>query len=284
MTTNVPTLVLNNGVAIPQVGFGVFQIPRPETVRAVLTAFEAGYRHIDTAQMYGNEAEVGEAVAASGLPRGEVFLTTKLHNERHGHDAALAALDESLERMRTAYVDLYLIHWPVPDEDRYVATWRACEALLADGKARAIGVSNLYADQLQRLAARATIVPAVNQVEVHPHVQRAGLRAYHRAHGIATEAWSPIARGRSLGDPTIATLARKHDKSAAQIILRWQVQAGNVLLTKSATPARMRENIALFDFALDDEDMRTIAALDGDPHGATDRTAEAAHRMPRWTP
>lgn len=284
MMSSVPNIVLNNGVEIPQLGFGVFQIDRPQTVHAVLTAFDAGYRHIDTAQMYGNEGEVGQAVEESGLPRNEIFITTKLNNDQHGYDSAITAFDESLERLRTDYVDLYLIHWPVHDEARYIDTWTALEALLADGKARAIGVSNLRVGHLERLAERNNTVPAVNQVELHPNVQQSKLRAYHKAHSITTEAWSPIARGKTLRDPTIRALAEKYGKSPAQVILRWHVQEGNIVLIKSATPSRIQENIEIFDFELAPGDMRTMARLDGDPDGAPSYTEEVAARMPYWRP
>lgn len=272
---NIPNVELSNGVEIPQFGFGVFQIERSQTVEAVRTALDVGYRHIDTAQMYGNEAGIGQAVEKSGLPRDEVFITTKLHNDRHGHDPAIAALEESLEKLGTDHVDLYLIHWPMPPENRYVETWTAFEKLLEDGRARAIGVSNVGSAQLERLAERTDTVLAVNQVELHPNFQQPGLRAYHRDHGIATEAWRPIAKGGVFDDRTIADLVEKYGKSPAQVVLRWHIQLGNIVFPKSVTPARIRENIAVFDFEISEDDMARVASLDGDPRGVPSRTSSA---------
>lgn len=270
----------NNGVEIPQRGFGVFQIPASRTAETVRVALDAGYRHIDTAQVYGNEAQVGAAIVDSRLPREELFVTTKMNPMNHGYASTRDALDESLRKLRTPYLDLYLLHWPSPEKAAYLESWRACEALLAAGKSRAIGVSNLTVEDLAWLAEESATVPAVNQVELHPSFQQVALRRYHEAHGIITEAWGPIAQGESLRDPTIQTLATKHGKSAAQVILRWHVQLGIVPLCKSVTPARIRENLAILDFALDDDDMRTIAALDGKPGGASSRTRGAS--LPRW--
>jgi 2,5-diketo-D-gluconate reductase A len=254
---------LNNGVQIPQFGFGVFQIPSDETVEAVRTALDAGYRHIDTAQMYGNEAEVGRAIAESGVARDEIFVTTKLDNDSHGYDAALAALDGSLVKLGLDHVDLFLIHWPRPQESRYVETWTALEKLQADGKARAVGVSNFTIEHLEELAARTDTVPAVNQIELHPQFPQAELRAYHAEHGIATEAWSPIGQGGDLlEDERLVELARRHGRSAAQIVLRWHIQLGNIVFPKSVTPDRVRENIDVFDFALSDDDMAVVDGLD----------------------
>jgi 2,5-diketo-D-gluconate reductase A len=259
----VPNIRLNNGVQIPQFGFGVFQIEPSRTAEAVRMAFDAGYRHIDTAQGYGNEEGVGQAVRESGLPRDELFVTTKLINNRHGHDEAIAALDESLQKLGLDYVDLYLIHWPRPHADRYVETWRAFEKILSDGKARSIGVSNFQVPHLERLATETGTVPAVNQIELHPLLQQSQLRDYHREHGIATEAWSPIGKGGDLlREERLVSLGDKYGKSPAQIVLRWQIQLDNIVFPKSVTPSRIRENIDVFDFELSDDDMATIGELD----------------------
>jgi 2,5-diketo-D-gluconate reductase A len=261
--SKVPNIRLNNGVQIPQFGYGVFQIAPDETAGAVRAAFDAGYRHIDTAQGYGNEEGVGQAVRESGLPREEVFVTTKLNNSRHGHDEAITALDESLQKLGLDYVDLYLIHWPRPHADRYVETWRAFEKILSDGKARAIGVSNFQVPHLERLAAETGTVPAVNQIELHPMLPQAQLRAYHRAHGIATEAWSPIGKGGDLlQDERVVALAEKYGRTPAQIVLRWHIQLDNIVFPKSVTPSRIRENIDVFDFELSSDDVATIGELD----------------------
>ncbi|MCY7341264.1 MAG: aldo/keto reductase [Pseudonocardia sp.] len=259
----VPDISLNNGIAIPQFGFGVFQVEPEKTADVLGTAFEAGYRHIDTAQMYGNEEGVGRAIAASGIPRDELFVTTKLNNDGHGHDNAITALDESLRKLGLDRVDLYLIHWPCPAENRYVETWKGFEKIAADGRARAIGVSNFQIPHLERLAAETGTVPAVNQIELHPHLPQEELRAYHREHGIATEAWSPIAQGGELlADERLVGLAQKYGKSPAQIVLRWHVQLGNIVFPKSVTPARITENIDVYGFELADDDMATIGELD----------------------
>jgi 2,5-diketo-D-gluconate reductase A len=261
--SQVPNIRLNNGVQIPQFGFGVFQIQPSETAGAVRAAFDAGYRHIDTAQGYGNEEGVGQAVRESGLPREEVFVTTKLNNPRHGYDEAIAALDESLAKLGLEYVDLYLIHWPRPQADLYVETWRAFEKIASDGKARSIGVSNFQVPHLERLAAETGTVPAVNQIELHPLLPQEQLRAYHREHGIATEAWSPIAKGGELlRDERLVSLAEKYGKTPAQIVLRWHIQLGNIVFPKSVTPSRIRENIDVFDVELSPDDVATIAELD----------------------
>jgi 2,5-diketo-D-gluconate reductase A len=261
--TDVPAVRLNDGAEIPQFGFGVFQIPAEETVTAVRTALDAGYRHIDTAQMYGNEAEVGRAIAESGVPREEIFVTTKLNNDCHGYDAALGALDESLRKLGFDHVDLFLIHWPRPQEGRYVETWTALEKLKADGKARSIGVSNFTVEHLDRLAERTGTVPAVNQIELHPQFPQGALRAYHAEHGIATEAWSPIGQGGDLlQDGRLRALADEHGRSPAQIVLRWHIQLGNIVFPKSVTPERIRENIDVFDFELSADDMAVIDGLD----------------------
>jgi 2,5-diketo-D-gluconate reductase A len=260
--TQVPNIRLNNGTEIPQFGFGVFQIPPAETAGAVREAFAAGYRHIDTAQMYGNEEGVGEAIKDSDLSRDEVFVTTKLNNDAHGYNSAISALDESLKKLQLDYVDLYLIHWPLPHQDRYVETWKGFEKLLADGRARSIGVSNFQPAHLDRLAKETDTVPSVNQIELHPLLTQTELRKYHAEHGIATEAWSPIAQGEVLGEQTITSLADKYGKSPAQVVLRWHVQVGNIVFPKSVNPDRMRENINVFDFELADDDVEAIEAMD----------------------
>lgn len=260
--TQVPNVRLNNGVQIPQVGFGVFQIEQRITADAVRAAFDAGYRHVDTAQMYGNEEGVGAAIVESGLPRDEVFVTTKLDNDRHGRDEAAVALDESLERLGLDHVDLYLIHWPIPAQDRYVETWKGFEKVVADGRARAIGVSNFTIAHLERLAAETGTVPAVNQIELHPAFPQPELRTYHDEHGIATQAWSPIGQGGELlRDERLVSLAERHGRSPAQIVLRWHIQLGNIVFPKSVRPERMRENIDVFAIVLTDDDLATLAEL-----------------------
>ncbi|MFJ7524337.1 aldo/keto reductase [Streptomyces griseus] len=260
--STVPTLTLNNGVTIPQLGFGVFQVPDDETTAAVSTALEAGYRSIDTAAIYGNEVGVGRALAASGIPREELFVTTKLWNTDQGYDATLAAFDASLAKLGLDHVDLYLIHWPTPAHDLYPESWRALEKLAADGRIRAAGVSNFQPAHLRRLLDTGTLVPAVNQIELHPGLQQAELRAFHTEHGIATEAWSPLAQGALLKEAALVSIAGRHGKSPAQVVLRWHLQLGNVVIPKSVTPDRIRQNIDVFDFELSAEDMDAIAALD----------------------
>ncbi|MET9702940.1 aldo/keto reductase [Streptomyces griseus] len=260
--STVPTLTLNNGVTIPQLGFGVFQVPDDETTAAVSTALEAGYRSIDTAAIYGNEVGVGRALAASGIPREELFVTTKLWNTDQGYDATLAAFDASLAKLGLDHVDLYLIHWPTPAHDLHPESWRALEKLAADGRIRAAGVSNFQPAHLRRLLDTGTLVPAVNQIELHPGLQQAELRAFHAEHGIATEAWSPLAQGALLKEAALVSIAGRHGKSPAQVVLRWHLQLGNVVIPKSVTPDRIRQNIDVFDFELSAEDMDAIAALD----------------------
>ena len=260
--TSIPAVSLNDGVEIPQLGFGVFQVPPAETQEAVEAALESGYRHIDTAAAYGNEPGVGAAIAASGLRREEVFVTTKLWNSEQGHESTLRAFEASLERLGLDRVDLYLIHWPLPAEDRYLETWRAFEGIWEQGRSRSIGVSNFRVEDLERLKAEADRLPSVNQIELHPSLQQAELRALHEDHEIATEAWSPLAQGALLEDDTIATIAAHHEKTPAQTILRWHLQLGNVVIPKSATPERIRENIEIFDFELSEDDMAAIARLD----------------------
>lgn len=252
---------LNNGLDIPQLGFGVFQIDPGETKEATLAAFEVGYRHIDTAQMYGNEKEVGQAVHESGLDRGDVFVTTKLNNGYHAYDDALNAIDRSLQELDFEYVDLFLIHWPLPEVGDYVETWTAMEKIYASGRAKAIGVSNFQPHHLRRLREEATILPAVNQIEVHPYLSQTDLRAFGAEHGIATEAWSPIAQGKVLEDPTIVRIAKATDRTPAQVTLRWHIQRGDIVFPKSVTPSRVKENFELFDFELSGIDMSDIDDL-----------------------
>ncbi|ADB48520.1 aldo/keto reductase [Conexibacter woesei] len=275
--TKIPTLTLNDGTEIPQLGFGVFQVPPQETAQAVAQALEAGYRHIDTAAAYRNEEGVGEAVAASGIPREALFVTTKLWNADQGYDEALRAFDASARRLRLDVVDLYLIHWPTPARDRYVPSWRAFERLQADGRVRSIGVSNFQPAHLRRLFDEGEVVPAINQVELHPYLQQPELRAFHAEHEIATEAWSPLAQGAVLDDPAIVAIAQAHGKTPAQVVLRWHLQLGNVVIPKSVTPARIAENLDVFDFALSDEQLAAIAALDrGERTGPDPDTMEIA--------
>lgn len=263
MTTSVPSLTLNNGVTLPQLGFGVFLIPPAETEKAVTTALEAGYRLIDTAQGYKNEQGVGDAIARSDVPREEIFITTKLVNGQHGYDRALAAFDASMQRLGIDVLDLFLIHWPLPMFDEYVETWRALEQLLADGKVRAIGVSNFEIEHLERLASETDITPALNQVELHPNFPQAELRTYHASHGILTEAWGPLGQNRGmLDDARLLDVAKKNGRTPAQVVLRWHIQLGNVVIPKSVTPDRIRENIDVFDFELDDADMEAFDQLD----------------------
>jgi 2,5-diketo-D-gluconate reductase A len=260
-----PTVTLNNGVVMPQLGFGVWQVPDDEAFPAAATALEAGYRSIDTAAMYRNERGVGRAIAGSGIARDELFVTTKLNNDGHGRDATLRAFEQSRTNLGLDYVDLYLIHWPLPAQDRYVETWQAFETLLRDGVVRAIGVSNFHTPHLQRLIDESGTVPAVNQIELHPYLTQQPLREFDTTHRIATEAWSPLASGGDvLTDPVIASLAEKYGKTPAQVILAWHLQLGNVVIPKSVTPARIRENFAVFDFELDADDVVAISELDRD--------------------
>ncbi|MFF3286320.1 aldo/keto reductase [Streptomyces sp. NPDC003023] len=261
--SKVPFTTLHNGVAMPQLGFGVWQVPDDEAEQTVATALDAGYRSIDTAAIYGNEAGTGKAVAGSGIPREELFVTTKVWNSDQGHDNALRAFDTSLGKLGLDYVDLYLIHWPMPAKDMYVDTYRALEKILADGRAKSIGVSNFKPEHLERLIGETSVVPAVNQVELHPQLQQTGLREFHAKHGIATEAWSPLGQGKDLLQaPAVVAVAHKHGRTPAQVVLRWHLQVGNVVIPKSVTPSRIRENIDVFDFELDTDDMAALAALD----------------------
>lgn len=260
--TQVPNIALNDGVEIPQLGFGVFLVPPGETKASVAEALRVGYRHIDTARIYDNEREVGEAIAESGVPRDELFVTTKVWNADQGRDATLAALDASLERLGLDTLDLYLIHWPTPARDRYVDTFRALVELRDSGRVRSVGVSNFQVPHLQRVIDETGVVPSVNQVELHPNLTQEPLRAFHAEHGIATEAWSPLARGGLLDDPVVGKIAAAHGRTPAQVILRWHLQLGNIVIPKSVTPSRIAENLDVFGFALSDDDVAALSALD----------------------
>jgi 2,5-diketo-D-gluconate reductase A len=270
-TTVVPSVRLNDGHSIPQLGFGVFQIDPTATAEAVGTALEVGYRHIDTAEMYRNERGVGEGVRASGLDRAEVFITSKLNNRYHRPDDARRAFETTLTELGFDYVDLFLIHWPLPTlyGGDFVSTWKTLEEFRADGRARSIGVSNFQIEHLQRLASASEQAPAVNQIELHPYLLNKQVGAYDQAHRIVTQAWSPIAQGQVLDDPAITTIADRLDKSPAQVVLRWHIQRGNVVFPKSTTPARIKENFELFDFQLDADDLAKITALDKGEAGRT---------------
>jgi 2,5-diketo-D-gluconate reductase A len=261
-TRNIPQIELRNGEQIPQLGFGVFQVAPEETAQAVTLALQAGYRHIDTAAAYGNEAEVGQAIKAAGLDRNEVFITTKCFNDDHGYNEAKQAFGASLERLESRYVDLYLIHWPVPAHDRYADTWRAFIELQSEGLVRSIGVSNFQPAHLERLIEETGVTPAVNQVELHPHLQQPGLRRLHSELGIITEAWSPLAQGQVLDEPAIVEIAERHGKTPAQVVVRWHLQIGNVVIPKSVTPERIEQNLDVLDFELSEPDLAAIAELD----------------------
>lgn len=258
----IPQLPIAPEERIPQLGYGVFQIPPKETELAVSEALAAGYRHIDTAAAYRNEGGVGEALRASGIPREELYITTKCWNDDQGYEQAKRACRASLERLELSHLDLYLIHWPVPAHDRYVETWRAFVELQQEGLVRSIGVSNFEPEHLERAIAETGVTPAINQVELHPYFQQAGLRREHERLGILTEAWSPLGQGLELEDPTILEIAREHGKTPAQTIVRWHLQLGNVVIPKSVTPERIRENIDVFGFELSEQEMESLAALD----------------------
>jgi 2,5-diketo-D-gluconate reductase A len=282
IVSNIGTITLNDGAHIPQLGFGVFQIEPDETAAAVTAALEIGYRHIDTAEMYRNEKGVGQGIRDAGIDREDVFITSKLNNGFHRPDDARRAFDETLGALESDYVDLFLIHWPLPTlyGGDFVSTWNVLEEFAKDGRARSIGVSNFQPAHLDRLAADSDTVPAVNQIEVHPYFTNEVVRAYGRQHGIATEAWSPIAKGRVLGDPVITRIADAHDKSPAQVVLRWHVQRGDIVFPKSVSPDRMKSNFALFDFELDDSDIAAISALDRGESGRTGPNPETFDYIP----
>ncbi len=260
--STVPTIRLNDGNAMPQFGYGVWRVTNEEAASAVNEAIKAGYRSIDTAAIYGNEEGVGEAISSTSVTRDELFITTKVWNDRHGYDSTLQAFDESLARLKLDFVDLYLIHWPVAGSEAYLDTWRALIKLKQDGRAKSIGVSNFLVPHLQRLIDETGVTPAVNQIELHPRFQQKELRAFHQANGIATESWSPLGQGTLLNDETLVAIGRKYGKTPAQVILRWHLDNGLIVIPKSVTPSRMRENIDVFDFELDADDLRAIEKLD----------------------
>lgn len=270
MTSPVPDIVLNNAVAIPQLGFGVFKIPPDQTRDATALALRVGYRHIDTAQMYRNEMGVGEAVRESGIDRSQIFVTSKLDNGAHAYDDALTAFDQTLMALDIGYVDAFLVHWPLATVSDFAETWRAMEEIYRGGRVRAIGVSNFQVPHLERLAAECTVVPAANQIEIHPYLTNEVVRAYNAGHGIATEAWSPIAKGRVLADPTLSAIAARVGRTPAQVTLRWHLQRGDIVFPKSVTESRVRENFALFDFELSDHDVAAITALNRDERTGPD--------------
>ncbi|MBV9390355.1 MAG: aldo/keto reductase, partial [Verrucomicrobia bacterium] len=267
----IPSITLNNGQKIPQLGFGVFQIEPEATAEAVSKALEIGYRHIDTAEMYRNEKGVGDAVRASGLDRAEIFVTSKLSNAFHRPEKAREAFGTTLSQLGFDYLDLFLIHWPLPTlyDGDFVSTWRTLEEFHQQGRVRSIGVSNFQINHLERLAAETKVVPAVNQIEVHPYFTNDQVRSYGLEHQIATEAWSPIAQGKVLSDSTIKQISEKKGKTTAQVVLRWHIQRGDIVFPKSSTPSRMKENIELFDFELDANDMSQITKLDRGEQGRT---------------
>ncbi|BDX33819.1 oxidoreductase [Mycobacterium antarcticum] len=269
--TNVPNIELSTGSSIPQLGFGVYQIDPDETAGAVKTALDLGYRHIDTAEMYQNEAGVGQGIRDSGLDRADVFVTSKLNNGFHEPDAARKAFDETLSKLGFDYVDLFLIHWPLPTlyTNDFISTWQTLEEFRRDGRARSIGVSNFQVAHLERLANETDTVPAVNQIEVHPYFVNDEVRAYCGEHDIAVEAWSPIAQGAVLDDPVVTKIAEASGKSPAQVVLRWHIQRGDIIFPKSVTPKRIEENIALFDFELSEHDVEALTALDKGEDGRT---------------
>ena len=281
--SNVPAIELNDGTRIPQLGFGVYQVEPDETAGAVKTALDLGYRHIDTAEMYRNEAGVGQGVRDSGLDRADVYITSKLNNGFHDPDAARSAFDETLSKLGFDYVDLFLIHWPLPTlyGGDFVSTWKTLEEFKRDGRAKSIGVSNFQVPHLERLAAETDTVPAVNQIEVHPYFVNEEVRRYGAEHGIVTEAWSPIAQGKVLDDPVVTGIAESVGRTPAQVVLRWHIQRGDVVFPKSVTPKRIEENFALFDFELSDADVTALSALDKGENGRTGPNPDVFDYVPR---
>ena len=280
--SDVPAIELNDGGRIPQLGFGVFKIAAEDTAAAVKAALETGYRHIDTAEMYGNEREVGQGVREAGVDRADVYITSKLNNGFHRPDDARRAFDDTLSALGSDYVDLFLIHWPLPTlyDGDFVSTWHVLEEFARDGRARSIGVSNFQVPHLDRLLKESSTVPAVNQVEIHPYFTNEEVRAYGREHGIATEAWSPIARGTVLDDPVVERIAKAVNKSPAQVVLRWHVQRGDIVFPKSVSPDRMRSNFELFDFELDGSDVDALSVLDRGESGRTGPNPDVFDRIP----
>ncbi len=260
--TDQPRIAFTDGNTIPQVGLGVWQTPNDVAAPAVRAALAAGYRHVDTAAIYENEEGVGEGIRTSGVDRRDVFLTTKLWNDQQGYDATLAAFDASLKRLGTDYVDLYLIHWPAPNRDRYVETWKAFVRLHKEGRARSIGVSNFYPEHLERIIGETGVAPVINQIEIHPDFQQKAARAAHARLGIVTESWSPLGQGKLIANPEIGSIAAKHGKTPAQVIIRWHMDNGLVVIPKSVTPSRIEENFQVFDFKLDSADLAAIDKLD----------------------
>lgn len=260
--TSIPDIRLNDHSVIPQIGLGVWQVPDDVAEHACTTAFEVGYRHIDTAALYGNEEGVGRAIAASGLARDEVYITTKVWNTDHGRERTYAAMDASLDRLGLDYVDLYLIHWPTPARDLYVQTWEAVLELQQRGLTRSVGVSNFHAPHLRRIIDETGVTPAINQIELHPWLPQREIRSLDAELGVITEAWSPLASGGLIDDPRLVAIGAKYGKSTAQVMIRWHLQIGNVVLPKSITPSRIRQNIEVFDFALDADDIRVIEAME----------------------
>jgi 2,5-diketo-D-gluconate reductase A len=275
-STQVPDVPLNDGEAIPQLGFGVYQVPPEDTAEVVLRALQTGYRHIDTAAAYRNEAGVGQGIHAAGLDRADVYVTTKCPNDSHGHDQAKRALKASLGQLDMEHVDLYLIHWPIPSQDLFVETWQAFIELQAEGLTRSIGVSNFQPAHLERIIAETGVTPVVNQVEFHPLLQQHGLRREHADLGIVTEAWSPLAQGEVLDDPAITAIADAHGKTPGQVVIRWHLQLGNVVIPKSVTPERIEQNFDVFGFELSEAEMASIEALD-----AGHRTGPDPETFPR---
>lgn len=257
-----PSIMLNDGRSIPQLGLGVWQASNQEAALAVRTALQAGYRHVDTAAIYDNETGVGEGIASSGVKRAEIFVTTKLWNDAQGSDSALKAFDQSLKRLKLDYVDLYLIHWPAPRKDRYVESWKTLVKLQKEGRVKSIGVSNFTAEHLDRIIAETGVMPVLNQIELHPRFQQTALRDAHAKRKIATESWSPLGQGKLLGDAVIAAIAAKHKRTSAQVIIRWHLDSGLIVIPKSVTPSRIKENADVFGFKLDADDLAKIAKLD----------------------
>lgn len=260
--TPAPRLSLDDGATIPQLGYGLYKVPPSDTARLCRDAIAIGYRHLDTAAFYGNEEAVGEAVRDAPVPRDELYVTSKVWKDDNGYDTTLRAFDRSMALLGLDRLDLYLIHWPAPSTDRYVDTWRALIRLQEEGRVRSIGVANFHAHHIERIVAETGVKPVVNQVELHPWLPQTELREFDERHDIRTEAWSPLARGRILGTPLLDDLADKHGRTPAQIVLRWHIELGNIVIPKASSPERLRENLDVFDFALDPEDLASMASLE----------------------